>query len=110
MTTTVFAMKMEEFYHVTEHMKVTKKLCNLKKKRIKCLNFMKIHCDLSIFHRQLFFDVSVGGEGVYTKSRNEEFPKRPFSNFPPIKNFTFREKQKNRHNQENAFLVRIGDI
>lgn len=28
-----------------------KNLYNLKKKRIKCLNFIKIFCDLSIFYR-----------------------------------------------------------
>lgn len=44
--------------------------------------------------RALFFDVSVGGEGVHIKSRNEEFPKRPLSEFSTIKNSSVFEKKK----------------
>lgn len=50
----------------------------------------------SIIHEQLYFDLCVwkGGGGVYIVSRNEKFPKRPFSKFPPIKNSPVIEKIK----------------
>lgn len=42
-----------------------KKFMQFKKEKNEMFEFYKKnHCDLSIFHRQLFFDVSVGGEGV----------------------------------------------
>lgn len=94
MTTTVFAMKMEEFYHVTVLMKVTKNLCNLKKKRIKCLNFIKNHCDLNIFHRQLFFDVSVGGGGYRSSHVTKNFRNATFQSVHQSKPLHFSTKRK----------------
>lgn len=62
-TTVVFARKIEEIDHVTEHRKVSR-LCYLKRKRIKCMNLARFHCDLKQYlSRAAFF--SCGGFEVY---------------------------------------------